>query len=361
MAGRRVARLSIFLLLGSVIFSQSLTNRLKVPLYFKLQSGVRYDSNYLKLSNSEQDEVSYYPALLGDSESASSLISKNTFEVKYSPYFFEGHETRIRIKINYNKYFESANKSYSSFGVYFAQHLGKYEWVKFSYSYLPQYYLRDYRDRDDLIVNANTDQYLTSCYFSQVSTTLKYSKWLYLKRTWLEGIINYKTQYYIPAFTEFDLNLFSVGVQFNSSYFKKYSLKLGGSHTVADNITYQNGLMSTTEIDRSFNQSDYSISVRAKLDFNLFHELGIHYSTSLRNYISTNDADALHKGRSHTENKVRIWIGDALNKDVKYTLHLSKRMRKTEATVDWIEELKDFTKLEVTLLFSYHFTSDILY
>ena len=116
MARRLVSRLSFSLLLGSVIFSQSLTNRLRVPLYFKLQSRVGYDSNYLKLSNSEQHEVSYYPALLGDSESVSSLISKNTFEVKYSPYYFEGHETLIRIKINYNKYFESANKSYSSFG-----------------------------------------------------------------------------------------------------------------------------------------------------------------------------------------------------------------------------------------------------
>ena len=180
MAGRKAARLSIFLLLGSVIFSQSLINRLKVPLDFKLQFGVGYDSNYLKLSNSEIDETAYYPALLGDSESNSSFLSKNTFEVKYSPYFFEGHETRIRIKINYSKYFESANKSYSSFGVYFAQHLGKYEWVKLSYSFLPQYYLRDYRDRDDLIVNANSDQYLTSCIFSQGNTTLKYSKWLFM-------------------------------------------------------------------------------------------------------------------------------------------------------------------------------------
>ena len=152
-----------------------------------------------------------------------------------------------------------------------------------------------------------------------------------------------------------------VGVQFNSSYFREYSLKLRSFHTVADNSTFQNGLISTAEIDRSFKQSDYSISLEAKLDFKIVHELGVHYSISLRNYISTNDGDALHEGRSHTENKVRIWIGDKLNNDVDYTLQFSKRMRKTDATVDWIEELKDFTKLEVTLLFSYHFTSDILY
>ena len=358
---RKATRLSIFLLLGSVIFSQSLMNRLRVPLYFNLQSGIGYDSNYLKLSNSEQDEIAYYPDLLGDSESASSLISKNTIEVKYNPYFFEGHKSQIRLKVNYNKYIESANKSYSSFGVYFAQHLGKYEWVKLSYSYLPQYYLRDYRDRDDLIINGNLDQYLASCYFSQGSTTLKYSKWLFVKRTWLEGIINNKTQYYNPAFTEFDLNLFLVGVQFYSRYFRNYSLKLGGSHTVADNITSQNGLMSTTEIDRSFSQSDYFISIKTKVNFTSIHDLEFQYSESRRKYLSTNVDDDLHNGRNHADKKLKIWVAGNLHDEVDYTFQFTKRIRKTDAIVDWIEELKDFTKLEVTLLFSYHFTSDILY
>ena len=94
---------------------------------------------------------------------------------------------------------------------------------------------------------------------------------------------------------------------------------------------------------------------------NYLNEFGVFYSTSIRNYSSTHLTDDLHNGRSHSENKIRIWIGNKLNNDMDYTLHISKRMRKTDATVDWIEELKDFTKLEVTLLFSYHFTSDILY
>jgi len=57
MAGRLAIRLSIILLLGSILFSQNLINRLRVPLYFNLQSGIGYDSNFLKLSNAEQDTV----------------------------------------------------------------------------------------------------------------------------------------------------------------------------------------------------------------------------------------------------------------------------------------------------------------
>ena len=94
---------------------------------------------------------------------------------------------------------------------------------------------------------------------------------------------------------------------------------------------------------------------------NYFDEFGIFYSTSIRNYSSTYFTDALHKGRSHAENKVRIWIADKLNNDMDYTLYISKRIRKTDATVDWIEELKDFEKWELLLSISYRFTSDILY
>ena len=90
-------------------------------------------------------------------------------------------------------------------------------------------------------------------------------------------------------------------------------------------------------------------------------EVGAFYSISIRNYLSNHLTDALHNGRTHSENKVQFWFGDKLNDDVNYTLYISKRNRKTNTSVDWIEALKEFEKWEFLLLFSYHFTSDILY
>ena len=66
----------------SVAYPLNPFNRLRVPVYFNFQSGIAYDSNYLKLSNSEITEVSIYPALLGDSKTVSSLIAKNSLSIK---------------------------------------------------------------------------------------------------------------------------------------------------------------------------------------------------------------------------------------------------------------------------------------
>ena len=351
-----------FLIAMSVVYPLNLTDRMRVPIYFTLQSGIAYDSNYLKLSASEINEVSLYPALLGDSETVSSLIAKNSLNIKYNPFFFTNHETQFRFRISFNNYFSSSDKSYSSYGISIAQHLGKYEWLKFSYSYMPGYYLRDYRDRDEIIMNVNQDEILTSCYFSQGSSTLSYSKWLSIKRTWVEGKINYKTQYYNPTFTEFDLNIISYGLSVYSKFFKTYYLSIVGIQASADNPTYQNGLSSTEQIDRGYKQTDISISLQKnKIDWILLQTIGCKYSNTIRNYSSQHSSDNLHKDRSHTENKIKMWVGGTLNTSLDYKLYLSTRVRTTKATIEWVEELKDFNKYEILLLFSYHFSSDILY
>jgi len=332
MAGRKAARLSIFLLLGSVLFPQNLTNRLRVPLYFNVKSGVGYDSNYLKLSNAEQDTVAYYPVLLGDSESVSSLISKNTFEVKYNPHFFEGHETRIRIKINYSKYFESANKSYSSFGVYFAQHLGKYEWVKLSYSYLPRYYLRDYRDKDIIIIDnidPSSDQYLHSCFF---------------------------------CFTEFDLNIIAIGIKLSSKDYKNYPVQINFIQSFANNVTFQNGLHTTRDMNRGYSQRFFSFKLsKNNMALTIIQELGVLFSNTYRKYNSEIESDVLHYNRNQNESKINVWIGGDLNHSTGLRLDLINRSRDTFSVEKWVEELKSFKKTECFVTISYTFSSDILY
>jgi hypothetical protein len=364
MAGRKVARLSIFLLLGSVIFPQILTNRLRVPLYFNVKSGVGYDSNYLKLSNAEQDTVAYYPVLLGDSESVSTFISKTTFEVKYSPYLIEGHESKFRIKVNYKNYIESPNKSFSSFGVYFAQHLGKYEWVKLSYSYLPQYYLRDYRDKDIIIIDnidPSSDQYLHSCFFSQGSTILTYSKWIGI-RSWIEGMLAYNTQYYDSSFTEFDLNIIAIGIKLSSKDYKNYPVQINFIQSFANNVTFQNGLHTTRDMNRGYSQRFFSFKLsKNNMALTIIQELGVLFSNTYRKYSSEIESDVLHYNRNQNESKINVWIGGALNHSTGLRLDLINRSRDTFSVEKWVEELKSFKKTECFVTISYTFSSDILY
>ena len=69
----------------SVAYPLNIIDRIRVPIYFIWESGLAYDSNYLKLSKSEINEVSIYPDLLGDSKTVFSLITKNSLKIKYKP------------------------------------------------------------------------------------------------------------------------------------------------------------------------------------------------------------------------------------------------------------------------------------
>ena len=349
-------------MIGHLLFSQSMINRLRVPVHFKIQSGTGYDSNFLKLSNSELDEISFYPSLLGDSESSSSLILKHSFSLKYNPYLVNNYETRLAFKMINSNYISSNDKTYSSFSFYLSQNLGNYEWLKWSYSFMPKYYLRDYRDRDDIIIKADTDAILHHCYFSQGSTTLSYSKWFLVKRTWIEGILNYKTQYYNPDFTEFNLNISSISMKISSNYYKKYSAKVNFTQSFAENTTYQNGLKSTEDINRGYEQQYISIMIDGKkIPLIIVQNLGIQYSIAFRNYSSDIESDLLHHNRSHTEEKINCWFAGKLHGSVDYRVDCSHRYRNAVSDIIWVEDLKDFNKMEYYFTLSYEFSTDMLY
>ena len=362
MEGRIKPILLGLLITTSIIYPSNLNN-LRVPIHFNWKSAIAYDSNYLKLSDAEINEISLYPPYLGDSESIFSVIAKNSLTIQYKPFLWKKHETKIKLKMSLNNYFASSNKSYSSFGFYIAQHLGKYEWFKFSYSYIPAYYLRDYRDRDNIVINGNINDILEKCYFSQESISLSYSNNLYgIKKSWVEGKINYKTQYYNPFFTEFDLDILFYGLSLYSKFYKNYFLESNISESNASNSTYHNGLISTEKMDRGYSQRNFSISIiKNKIDFTLFQKIGFKYIVAMRKYESDETSDLLHNGRSHIEDKIGLWVSGEINEGVDYKLYFSQRYRITDTDIDWVEELKDFNKYELLFQLSYHFASDILY
>ena len=355
--GRKIVFILLWHLLAISITIASNFNNFRVPIYFNWKSAIAYDSNYLKLSDTEIDELYLYPAYLGDSETNYSLIAKNSLIIQYKPFVWDKHQTKIKFKLSTNNYFASQEKSYSLFGMYFAQHIGRYEWLKLGISYMPRYYLRDYRDRDDIVLNESTNNILEACHFSQESITLSYSKWLNgIKKSWMEGKINYKTQYYNPAFTEFDLEILSYGMSLHLNMFKNYSISTNILVSKADNTSHQN------EIDRNYNQQSYSVSlIKNKIDLTWLQKIGLNYIYIKRNYSSNEIVDPLHNGRLHTDSKIALWISGPLNDVLDYKLYGSWRDRITKADNDWVEDLKDFSKYELLFQLSYHFTSDILY
>ena len=351
-----------FILFFSFIYSSEFISKFSVPIYCNIVSGLGYDNNFLKLSNNELNELSYYPDILGDSKHSFTLVLKNSFNIKINPQFFPNKETIIKYKLDYNRFFSSLDKSYYKNQINFSQKLGNYRWVKFNYSFMPKYYLRMYRDKDKNIINLNNQGLLEKCTFSQENITILYSNKLFFKRTWWEGKLDYATQYYNANFTEFNLNIYSGGLSLFSKYFKKYYFSFKFLFSIANNISYNNGLYSTKMIDRSYNQSIYSISLaKKKIKQKLFQEISSKYTMIVRQYTAVDNIDVLHHFRLHRDHQINLSISGKIFHNLKYKLSTMSRFRKTNSQYQWVESLKDFNKMEYNILLSYYFVSDILY
>ena len=81
----------------SISFSQSILDRLVVPMYFESEFSYGYDDNYLKLSEPEQ--INNLEYRLGDSNQIDSYVYKSKIKLLYMPYIFHNHETKFILQL----------------------------------------------------------------------------------------------------------------------------------------------------------------------------------------------------------------------------------------------------------------------
>ena len=203
----------IFIQLG---FSIPLLNRLLVPVYYSTSFTYGYDSNILKFSEAEKLDSETEPWLL-DGNVLTSSVLKGSASLLYIPYIFNGHETRLKVKFNYSDFMDSSNKKYYSYSFKLSQHLGPFEWLKLSYSLLPELYLRAYVDRDNPVYNPSESssdfnsfsegELYTSSFFSTEVIRIEYSHPIPFHKSYFSLSYSKQKQYYNGEFTEFDLDI----------------------------------------------------------------------------------------------------------------------------------------------------------
>ena len=210
MAGRTI-KYSWLLLIGSLLFSQNMINRLRVPIQIRTAIGFGYDNNFLRLSDKEirEDDVTEY----GISSTLDSPILKPTVKLIYSPAIIDGKTTNIITSVSYSHFTQADQKSYLISNVSMEMKLRSYSWIKVGIRDIPKYYLRDYHDRD----LSNVDYY--NCTFSSLGYFASYSLPIKrLRRTWMKVYVDYTIEYYNSHFTEFDLHKTIVQLDLNHKY-----------------------------------------------------------------------------------------------------------------------------------------------
>ena len=375
--------------MGSLLLSQSMINRLKVPIHIRTAIGFGYESNYLRLS---EEEISCQlpgecPDLIeqGIISTLDSPIIKPMLRLKYSPVIKDGKTTNVVASVSYSHFTHAMQKSYfiTNFSLEFK--LRSYSWVKFGHRYLPGYYLRNYIDRDmepgkwreysygDSFVDAN-DILFSNCSFISQKYFISYSFPLqWIKRTGVKLYSDFTQEYYRDLtndgdpFTEFDIDKYMVRIEINHRMKKKHRIKLAVSTGFADNITYADNLQNTP-IDRSYvfdkirgeivtnhrrikkiNHTGFSIQLEQRLYDKIYHPYQLRED----------------EFKYYLDGRAKMWVGWDIMDDIGFKTYYQFRWRNAYTPhysyVEWVEDVKSYSKHEIWLEFSYKFITDILY
>ena len=221
-----------------------------------------YDDNFMRFS--DLDMVSYYDETntvndyFGDSKYYDSAIISPSLQIILNSQF-KDYKTNLILKSKFSEYISSNLKSFAYFSTRFELKLKSYNWIKFSYSLVPKYYLRTFIDRDLLPLT------YYPCDFSNENIYLSYSFPIKkLKKTWLDIKLNLNNQFYNEHFTEYDTQIISLESNAKSLFFKQYFLSFGLFYAVADNISYKkySSLFQSTRIDRSYIKKGFKINIK---------------------------------------------------------------------------------------------------
>ncbi len=347
---------TLFLLISLLIIqpveSQSLLDRMRVPIYVKPSVTIGYDNNILRFSSTEIGETVPNDPAMGDAETFDSEIIYPSIEILYSPFLSMEHETNIRMSFGSTQYGQSKNKSYSSLSFRLEHHLGSYQWLKAGYSLQPDLYLRPYRDNDAIL------DLPIPCSFSNETIFISYShplsRWI-----WMTIKAKQTSQYYDSHFTEFDTEVRSGYFRFSFKPVNQLQTSIWLENGKGDNTTFSDGYFATT-LDRSylFNR------IGAKIEWVLKQQsakvkFSIDYDNRL--YETESVDDPLHSGRSHDDFRYKLQLEKEFINGVSVEGEIRYRERISDSEFEWVTELKSFRKTEFWLTFSYEFILDLFY
>ena len=358
MERRIIFNISWVLIIGSCLFSQSLMNRLRVPITINGKIGIGYDNNFLRLSDKEiqNDNVKHY----GITSTIDSPVIKPMGKIIYSPVLSDKYKTNIVSSLSYSHFIQAEQKSYLISKISIGVKLKPYSWLKIGMRDIPQYYLRKYRDRDVSPVNYYNCSFSSRKYFGSYSIPLKWQR-----NTWIRFYTDFTQEYYNSHFTEFDLKKYMLQFDLNYQTKKRHKFKLTAGHGNAKNISYKSNLVSTL-----FDRSYVFDKIRTTFIYNdrkwkEISKVGISIFLEQRYYELVSDQFTFDNWKYYLDGRTTVWMDWDIINNIGCKTSFQYRWRNADSQLfgdfEWVEDLKSYAKHEFWLEFSYEFLSDILY
>ena len=336
-------------IIHSIVFCMSIILSFSLPDDVRVGLGAAYNSNFLKFSDYEIDNLSNNLLILGDSDTYDSpklnFSIKSIYGMKYLP-------LSLNLDIGLQSYTQSVRKTSYYGAIVLAHRIGDYKWIKVGYKNKPNNYLRMYKDHDQIGSSLNAADFNYERLFSSISFPI-------LNKVWLRAQISKSSFLFNENFTEFDLIQNQIFIKIYNLKYKSYIFYPYIKIILSNNTTYQRGLLSNN-IDRSYNEYVIGNDIKRKtFSKKFFDNYKAIISFKLRNYISSDLIDVLHNNRSHIEFSLLQNINKSINERVNISMYFEYVNRATDASSDYVEDLKSFNYYECGFEFIFNLTDKL--
>ncbi len=293
------------------------------------------------------------------------LVMEYDLKFSFSYQFIRNLNSIFSASAGYNSYTYNPIKSWSSFSLSLQQYLSSPASIMISYTHLPDFYVKHYRDDDWVRQLGYTPE--TFMPFSYAKNDL--STWLQYKlfpETRFRGYFSYMNYFHNEHFTEYDCKNYLYGIRGFHQITRKISADAGYKYVTSNAKGYDEaGETKENSDDGNGSYAEHIISAGLNLQlpsvFNLDNSLGLTGEFSRRDYTApeTDIADRYHAGRYDKYYTLEVSYAVSIMENILITAFFRTVSRDAETSVkinqSFVSSEKDFSQKLFGLSFNYNY------
>lgn len=358
----------ISLLSNESIYAQEKTN--KDPDHWSLMLSINpyYDSNILKYSDkymerfkNGQDPGRYHIDRIDD------LTIGYSAGLTFSDQLFGKLGTTLGVGFDSDAYTYNSIKTWETFNVFIRQQITTTTSAQFTYSYIPEFYVRHFRDDDWVYYYGYTDITYQPYNFSKDDFGFWVHQIMPWRSTRARAYFTYTRYYLNSAYTEYDSDDYMFGFRIYQTIVKDFQVSFGYLYTTSDAKGYDDPT-ETKDLSDDSDASNYEHSYFAGFEYDLPRLLNRDNSISAnfqyqRAFFTTEEfveVDPLHAGRYDYNYRLFINYNLSLIKNLSATFYYNWYAREASSPSDYnreyISDEKDYTQYRIGVSFNYLLT-----
>ncbi len=364
----RLIPMLLFFLMFTCVSAQSKKKKVFQFLKIELGLGTIYNDNILEYSDyyltkflNKQDSGRF------NINTSDGLVLDNSLKVASTFQFFGKYKTVLEGGFRRKSYINNKIKSWTQIDFDIKQYFNWKITLNLSYSYIPKFYIRHFRDADLVDIYGYTPETFQPFQFTKNDYGIWIEKAFFKHNfTRLRFSFDFEQNFYNKYFTEYDCNKEIFGIRIYQSIKDKVKFKIGYQYVISNAKGFDNSQETkenSDDSDPSFKADEISGSVEYPLPriFNKQHtiSLDVDYKRSCFSSKHYLELDRMHAGRIDRFYKIEI------NYEIKLLRSLSisgfykwcKRDSDTRAEANkvYLSQEKDYTQQQFGLAVTYSF------